>query len=113
MIRGLVLPVLAVVFGLPLAGQAPDVLGFVQSNCAGCPNGTAKSGGLDVTALRAGKTFESDRKTWENVAQKLTFGEMPPPGVPRPPAQTIAEITAWLKSETSGRTGWFDPKRGE
>ena len=113
MIRCLVLPMLAVVIGWPLAGQAPDVLGFVQSNCAGCHNASAKSGGLDLTALRAAKTFESDRETWENVAQKLTFGEMPPPGVARPPAQTVADITAWLKSEFDRQDRQVRPEAGQ
>jgi len=113
MIRGIVLPILAFAIDLPLAGQPPDVLGFVQSHCAGCHNASAKSGGLDLTALRAAKTFESDRETWEKVARKLTFGEMPPPGVPRPPAQIITDITAWLKSEFDRQDQMVRPEAGQ
>jgi hypothetical protein len=113
MIRGIVLAVLALVIGSPLAGQPPDVLAFVRSNCAGCHNASAKSGGLDLTALRTAKTFESDRETWEKVAQKLTFGEMPPAAVPRPPAQTIADITDWLKSEFDRQDRLVRPEAGQ
>ena len=113
MIRGIVLPILAFAIDLPLAGQPPDVLGFVQSHCAGCHNASAKSGGLDLTALRAAKTFESDRETWEKVGRKLTFGEMPPPGVPRPPAQIITDITAWLKSEFDRQDQMVRPEAGQ
>ena len=76
-------------------------------------NQSAKSGGLDLIALRAARTFESDRETWEKVAQKLTFGEMPPPGVPRPPAQTITDITGWLKSEFDRQDRLVRPEAGQ
>src|SRR5579862_9682650 len=99
MIRGILLPILGLTIGLPLAGQAPDVRGFVKANCAACHNAASKAGGLDLTALNAANTFEADRETWGKVAKKLTFGEMPPPGVPRPPMQAITDITRWLKSE--------------
>ena len=114
MIRGLVLPVLAVVFGLPLAGQAPDVLAFVQSNCAGCHNATAKSGGLDLTALRAAKTFESDREdvgkgrrkahVWRNAASRRSSAAG---------ANHRGRSLRWLKSEFDRQDRLVRPEAGQ
>src|SRR5437667_680070 len=84
---------------LPLAGQPRDVFAFVQVHCAGCHNGSVKTGDLDLAALQSPKTFEEDRENWEKVVDKLKLGQMPPPGVPRPPAETVTAITRWLESE--------------
>jgi Protein of unknown function (DUF1592)/Protein of unknown function (DUF1588)/Protein of unknown function (DUF1587)/Protein of unknown function (DUF1585)/Protein of unknown function (DUF1595) len=112
MTRGVFLSILALVTGLPVAGQRPDVFGFVQSNCSGCHNASTKSGGLDLMALRTARTFEEDRGTWEKVVEKLTLGQMPPSGIPRPPAKAIAGVTGWLKSEFDRQDRLVRPEAG-
>src|SRR5437588_7496634 len=83
----------------PLAADPGDVPAFVQKNCVACHNGTVKSGDLDLAALQTAKTFEENRETWEKVVEKLKLGQMPPPGAPRPPAETVSAVTSWLESE--------------
>ena len=61
-----------------------------QGNCAGCHNSTVKSGDLDLVSLQSPKTFEEDRETWAKVVEKLKLGQMPPPGLPRPAAETVS-----------------------
>jgi hypothetical protein len=112
MTRGTFLTTLVLAACLPLAGQSPDIFGFVRANCAGCHNASVKSGNLDLTALRAKATFEADREVWERVLEKLTLGQMPPPGATRPPAETVAGITRWLESEFERQDRLIRPEAG-
>src|ERR1051325_4342435 len=91
--------VLTLVVCAPLAAQPRDVFALIQTSCAGCHNSTVKSGDLDLAALKLPKTFEEHRETWEKVVDKLKLGQIPPPGVPRPPADTVTAVTRWLESE--------------
>jgi len=104
--------ILAIGAAWPMCGQTPDVFAFVQANCGACHNASAKAGGLDLTALADAATFEKDRDTWEKIVQKLSFGEMPPPGVAHPPTEKIAEITRWLKSEFNRQDRLVRPEAG-
>jgi len=40
-----------------------------------------------------------DREVWEKVVGRLRAGEMPPKGMPKPPAEQITTITNWIDSE--------------
>jgi hypothetical protein len=97
---------------LPLAAESREVLAFVEERCGGCHNATAKSGNLDFAALQSAKTFEEHRDVWEKVVAKLKMGQMPPPGLPRPPAETVAAITGWLESEFARQDRLIQPDAG-
>ena len=98
--RVLAIPALAAATLLPLhATGSPDVLAFVQKSCASCHNATVKSGDVDLATLRTAKTFEEERETWEKVVEKLELGQMPPPGLARPEAETVTAVTRWLENE--------------
>jgi hypothetical protein len=66
---------------------------------------------VDLTALTP-ESFESERETWEKVVEKVTLGQMPPPGAPRPPADAVAGITGWLKSEFARQDRMVRPQAG-
>ena len=85
----------------PARAASPNALAFVQANCKNCHNASVSSGGIDFTSLPSGTTFTANREIWERVEAKLKAGEMPPPGVPKPPAADIGAVTAWLESEFS------------
>jgi len=104
--------VLAAVTCLPLVAESRDVLAFVQQNCSTCHNASAKSGDLDLTALRSANTFESDRERWETVVEKLKLGQMPPPGVPHPQSEATQGVTRWLESEFARQDKLLRPKAG-
>ncbi|MGH9722955.1 MAG: DUF1592 domain-containing protein [Bryobacteraceae bacterium] len=97
---------------LPLGAASNDVFAFVQKNCVGCHNASVKSGDMDLKALETAKTFDDDREIWEKVVQKLKTGQMPPPGVPRPPPEATAAITRWLESEFARQDRAIKPDAG-
>ncbi len=74
------------------AAPAPfdaNVKPFVKTYCAGCHSGAAAAGGLKMAP------GPQDRETWEKMIDKVRGGEMPPPGVRKPPA---AEAAAFIAS---------------
>jgi hypothetical protein len=98
---------------LPLSATgSPDVFALVQKSCAGCHNATVKSGDVDLVTLRTAKTFEDDRETWEKVVEKLELGQMPPPGLPRPEAESVKAVTGWLESEFARQDRAIRPEPG-
>ncbi|MBI1898632.1 MAG: DUF1592 domain-containing protein [Acidobacteria bacterium] len=65
---------------------------FAKS-CYGCHNERLASGGLNVAVLTTA-SIAGHREAWEKIVQKLRSGEMPPKGVPKPPA---AQVDAFLR----------------
>jgi hypothetical protein len=55
-----------------------------------------KAGGLVLDAYARSKNPLKDRDLWEKVVQKLRTGQMPPKGLPVPPAADVAEVTGWF-----------------
>jgi hypothetical protein len=101
-----------VVYCLPIAAESMEVFAFVQQSCVGCHNSKVKSGDLDLQVLQTAKTFENDRVVWEKVLEKLKLGQMPPPGLPRPPKETSASITHWLEAEFARQDAKVKPDAG-
>ena len=73
---------------------------FLRRNCVGCHNESLASGGLNLAQYLAATTANAlhDRDRWEQVAQKLRAGEMPPKGMPRPTGDQIAAVVNWVES---------------
>ena len=97
---------------VPLAASDGPVLDFVSKNCQACHNSRVSSGGIDFAACRDAGTFTTDRAVWERALAKLKAGEMPPPGVPKPPAAQIRSVTQWLESEFSRQDSAIQPDPG-
>lgn len=57
------------------------------------------SGGLNVMALATPGSVIESRDEWEKIVKKVHTGEMPPRGVPRPPAEQIDALTRYVKAE--------------
>jgi hypothetical protein len=110
--RVMFIPIIAAVVCLPLLGESADVLAFVRTNCSACHNPSLKSGDLDLTALKTAASFEHDRETWEKVAEKLTLGQMPPPGVPHPQNEATQAVTRWLEGEFARQDKLLKPLPG-
>jgi cytochrome c553 len=74
---------------------------FIRQNCVGCHNAKLTSGGLNLERYLAQPGAEAlkDRDQWELVVRKLSAGEMPPKGMPRPSADRIEAVTKWIGSE--------------
>ncbi len=88
---------------LPAPGQHPEgETGAAASRdallkryCLGCHNHSSRSGGLSLEGVSA-RHPEAHPELWEKVARKLTAGEMPPAGMPRPGKATLKAFTVGL-----------------
>ena len=72
---------------------------FLKSNCVPCHNAKLKVGGLNLEGYRDARSALKDREVWEKVVQKLRTGQMPPKGMPVPPAEEIASVTGWFETQ--------------
>ncbi len=86
------------------AGAAPGVgeqsaVAFVQKNCIACHNANVTSGGIDFSAVQKSGTLADNRPVWERALAKVKAGEMPPPGMPKPPAADSSAFTKTLEAE--------------
>jgi Protein of unknown function (DUF1587)/Planctomycete cytochrome C len=89
-----------------------NVLSFVHAHCSTCHNAKVTSGGIDFSSFSDSQTFASDRAVWERVLTKLKAGEMPPPGVAKPPAEATAAVLAWLGAEFGRQDAAIRPETG-
>src|SRR6202012_5320188 len=58
-------------------------------------NDKAKTAGMSVVPLDA-NNLDANQATWEKILRRLSLGEMPPKGMPRPPKEQITQFTSWL-----------------
>lgn len=82
-----------------LASFRKIVQPFVAKNCNGCHNAKLKSGEVDLQRFQSIEMLHGNRDLWEKVALKIKSGEMPPKGIPRPPAAEIKAVAAWIERE--------------
>jgi mono/diheme cytochrome c family protein len=64
--------------------------------CVTCHNSRLKTAGLQLDSLDADHVAENAQQ-WEKVVTKLRTGEMPPPGRPRPDADTYRAVASALE----------------
>jgi mono/diheme cytochrome c family protein len=89
---------------LKVAGQDPSaefeksVRPVLTQTCAQCHNARLASGGLDVAALTTPDSLTTHRPAWERILRRVRAGEMPPPGVPKPPADRLAALTGFVQN---------------
>jgi hypothetical protein len=85
------------------ARRAPDGTraaneAMVTHYCMTCHNERVKTGGLVLEPESLGNVA-AHADTWEKVVRKLRAGLMPPPGMPRPPAESLDGFAGWLEGE--------------
>ncbi len=79
-------------FSTPAAQRA-----FVNQYCAYCHNDQLKRGNMTLTALDL-EHIDKTAELAEKAARKVRVGLMPPPGMPRPNAQTVKAFAASLET---------------
>jgi Protein of unknown function (DUF1592)/Protein of unknown function (DUF1588)/Protein of unknown function (DUF1587)/Protein of unknown function (DUF1595)/Protein of unknown function (DUF1585) len=104
--------VLAVALAAPAIAASVDPAVFVHTHCNACHNGKVTSGGVDFASLPPAKTFAANREIWERALVRLKAGEMPPPGVPGPPAADTAAVITFLESEFTRQDAAVKPEPG-
>ncbi|HKQ11129.1 MAG TPA: DUF1592 domain-containing protein, partial [Rhizomicrobium sp.] len=70
---------------------------MLMQYCTACHNDRLKTAGMSVVPLDAGN-LPANLATWEKILRRLSVGEMPPRGMPRPPKEQIADFTQWLST---------------
>jgi mono/diheme cytochrome c family protein len=66
--------------------------------CVACHNEKTRTAGLNLATLDTTK-LAANADTVEKVIAKLRAGSMPPPGSPRPDAETYHKLAAQLEQE--------------
>ncbi len=68
---------------------------LINTYCVGCHSTRLKTGNLVLEGVSLDKIAEN-APIWEKVVRKLNGGQMPPQGVPRPPAAGVQGLTQYL-----------------
>ena len=86
----------------PTAGEAEAAASAATQRtlsqyCSGCHNDAARVGGFSVQNLKA-SDFDHGLNTeaWEKILRRLSLGEMPPKGMPRPTPDQLNAMTHWM-----------------
>ena len=66
--------------------------------CAGCHNPQLSSGGMNIQVFLDPQSLTKNRDGWEIILQRLRAGEMPPQGIPKPPAEKVDALTTYIQS---------------
>ena len=74
---------------------------LLDGTCAGCHNAKLASGGLNM-ALMTAESLERNPDGWRRLLRRIRAGEMPPPGVPRPPADQIQALLDFVEGRLDG-----------
>ena len=95
---------LASLFTLTIAGAATPtfdsaVKPLLSQTCSACHNDKLASGGMTVTAFLDSSSIVAKRDGWEVILKKVRSGEMPPRGIPKPPAEQVDAFTKYLTAE--------------
>jgi hypothetical protein len=69
------------------------------TTCKLCHNDRLASGGLNITAFLTPASLAEHRDGWEVILRKIRSGEMPPKGIPRPPAAQIDALVKFVEDE--------------
>lgn len=81
------------------ADFAAAVPPLLRNSCVGCHNNRVSSGGLDLAPFLEPASVTRNREGWERIVRKIRSGEMPPKGLPRPPAARVDALLSYIGGE--------------
>ena len=92
---------LTLVAALSLSGATFEtaVRPILTQTCAACHNEKLASGGLNIALFTDPASVTNRRDAWEAILRKLENGEMPPQGIPKPPAEKMQALVSYLEGE--------------
>jgi cytochrome c553 len=86
----------------PAAATAPtfekDVQPVLVNVCNNCHNPQLNSGNLTITPFFQPSTLTTNPDGWAKILAKLKAGEMPPPGIPGPTPEAMANLISVVQS---------------
>src|ERR1700744_5225020 len=68
---------------------------MLMQYCTACHNDKLKTAGMSVVPLDA-NNLQANQATWEKILRRVSLGEMPLRGAPRPPKERLQQFTSWL-----------------
>jgi hypothetical protein len=107
----LLFPLVCVVVLWPAWGvegsNSPDVFEktvqpFFSNNCYVCHNADTLSGKLNLEQYKTAESILKDPRVLTHILHKLSAGEMPPPGMPRPDAAQMQAVIRWIGEQVKG-----------
>lgn len=82
-----------------------DVRPIVVENCVACHNPDKHKGDLDLSQFATADKAKADEQTWQDVAERLRSGDMPPKRAKRrPSAEEQRTILAWIHQHIAAGT---------
>ena len=71
---------------------------FISQYCAPCHSGSSPAAQFDLTAYTTIEIVAQDYPRWNLVLGKLAAQQMPPKGMPQPPAEGRQAVIAWIQA---------------
>jgi hypothetical protein len=90
--------------------SAPGNQVVLKQYCLGCHNDKLKTADVSVQGLNPANLAQ-DAGTWEKVLRKMSTGQMPPPGLPRPKPEVTQSFVKWVADELD-RSAAANPNPG-
>lgn len=82
-----------------MAEYKSAVMPVLARHCTSCHGSKTVKGELDLEKLEADMKTSTSAARWVVVLDKLTMGEMPPEGKPRPSEAEIQTVSRWIRGE--------------
>ena len=86
---------------------------FLSDNCYVCHNGDLKSGGLNLQQYQTADAIIKDGDTLKHMLAKLSAGQMPPEGMPRPDKAQTDAVIGWIAKQTGAAGSAGDNARAQ
>jgi mono/diheme cytochrome c family protein len=83
-----------------------------NKSCGPCHNDRMASGGLNLAPFTAASSVMEHRDDWERILQKIRTGEMPPKGMPKPPAEQLDAIAKFVHDKWEEADAKIPPDPG-
>ena len=83
------------------AGFKHDVLPMIQKYCVGCHTGASAQGGVELSGFKDTASVLKAGDVWDNVAQNISSGHMPPEGAPAPTKVQRETVANWVQTTQS------------
>lgn len=80
---------------VPASVPNADRKKMLMQYCTACHNDRLKTAGMTVVPLDA-DNLQVNQAIWEKILRRVSLGEMPLRGAPRPPKEQLNDFTAWL-----------------
>jgi len=79
-----------------------EVLPMLETYCFDCHDSVTAKGDIDLESALAQKPLVRNRLLWENVAERVKMGDMPPKKKSQPADSDRLKLRAWLAAEIDG-----------